>query len=396
MKRLGFLALTFALGCGSTRQVVRNDVQVETQLAPETALLEGEIATIRIKIRNQSADYLLLRSLEDPEGGVAMNFQTSRRGGLTWDRALDLYTHDETWIDPKTLEFGETAEVFNSGLMVPPVTEKGETSYDEQEFSIRFRLLDLPRRFRLRYWVLPRLYVLDRVYFPVATPPTNSPDETGRVMRYQRPTPGYLDRYARERLRGDFAAALRRDRFLFRPDPDMASLERTLVIRVNSKVPRRPFSKEDALRVAGISSPARVTFCSRLESWILYDAEGGCLLARKDRAVRIPYAEPEVFFALDTRERSAVVPEGHVEFQFLDETQLFFDEWYGHRGDDPTRDVRKTQIGVIFSSKRGENRYLQHLVLPDNRVIEFLQRAGAVGRLALKRGPAGTIRVAFR
>lgn len=396
MKQVGILALTLTLGCGSAKQFVRNDVVVDTELVPQTTLLEGEIATIKVKIRNHSPDYVLLRSLEDPEGGVAMTFQSSRRGGLTWDRTLDLYTHDEKWIDPRTLDYGTTAEVFNSGLIVPPVTEKGETVYDEQEFSIRFRLIDLPRHFRLRYWVLPKLYVLDRVYFPVAKPPTGTPDETGMAMRYQRPTPGYLDRYARERLRGDFAAALRRDRFLFRPDPDMASLERTVGIRVNAQVPRRPFSKQDALVVAGISSPVRVTYCTRLDSWILYDAEGGCHLVRKEGAVRIPHAEPEIFFALDARERSALVPEGHVEFQFLDETQLLFDEWYGHRGGDPSRDVRKTQVGVIFSPRRGENRYLQYLVLPDARVIEFLRRAGADGRLALKLGPAGTIRVGFR
>jgi hypothetical protein len=394
MTRCSAVALLLAMGCAAAPPAP--GLRVETDLVPQTVLLEGEIATIKIRIQNRSADYVLLRSLEDPEMGIAMNFQAARRGGLKWDRETDVYTHDEKWIDPDTLHYGTTAEVFNSGLIVPSLTEGGETFHDEQEFSIRFRLIDLPRQFRLRYWVLPRSLVLDRVYFPVNAPPTKSPDERDRVLRYQRPTPGYLDRYSRERLRGDFAAALRKDRFVFFPDDGMVSLEWTLGVRVNAQIPRRPFSKEDALRVAGIASPGRVTYCSRLEAWILFGQDGSCHLVRQEGAIRIPPADPEIFFALDARERSSVVPDGHAEFQFLDETQLLFDEWYGHRGGDPVRDVRKTQIGVIFSSTRGENRYAQYLVLPDARVIEFLERAGADGRLVLKRGPAGAIRVAFR
>ncbi len=365
------------------------ELEIETKLVPQDRLMEGEITTVTVRILNRSNQFILLRSLEDAGAGVAHLWQAKRPGALAWDKEFDIYAHDEK-------AAGTTDEVFNAGMMVPAIEEKGKRHYDEQELSFRFRLLDLPRVFKLRYWVLPRSMVLDRVYFPVSVPPKNAPADADRVTRYQLPTEYYLANYARERQVGDMASALRKDRFIFSPDVEATKREWTLTLRIKADVPPRPFSKEAAVRLAGIGVPAKTTFCSRLDAWILREADGRCVMARKEGAARIPPVDFEVFFDLDSREQRAVVPKGHVEFQFLDETQILFDEWYGHRPNDPARDIRKTQVGVIFSPNLGEDRYAQYLILPDSRVTEFLERAGLDPRIVLKKGPAGSIRVRLK
>ncbi|HLG41912.1 MAG TPA: hypothetical protein VI643_01010 [Planctomycetota bacterium] len=364
------------------------ELEIETKLVPQDRLMEGEIATVTVRIRNRSNRFILLRSLEDAGAGVAHLWQAKRPGALAWDKEFDIYAHDE-------MAAGTTDEVFNVGMMVPAIEELGKKHFDDQELGLRFRLLDLPRVFKLRYWVLPRSMVLDRVYFPVSVPPKNAPADADRVTRFQLPTDYYLSNYSRERQVGDMASALRKDRFIFSPDVEATKREWTLTLRVKADVPPRPFSREAAIRLAGVA-PAKTTYCSRLDAWILQEADGRCVLARREGASRIPPIDFDIFFELDSREQRAVVPKGHVEFQFLDETQILFDEWYGHRPNDPARDIRKTQVGVIFSPNLGEERYAQYLVLPDARVIEFLERAGSDPRIVLKKGPAGSVRVRLR
>jgi len=365
------------------------ELDIETKLVPQERLMEGEIATVTIRIRNRSNQFVLLRSLEDAGAGLAHLWQARRPGNLAWDKEFDIYAHDDK-------AAGSTDEVFNAGMLVPAIEERGKRHFDEQELGFRFRLLDLPRIFKLRYWVLPRSMVLDRVYFPVSVPAKNAPADADRITRYQLPTDYYLSNYARERQVGDMASALQKDRFIFSPDVEATKREWTLTMRVKADVPARPFSREAAIGLAGINAPAKTTFSSRLEAWILQEADGRCVLVRKEGVSRIPSTDFDIFFDLDSREQRAVVPKGHVEFQFLDESRILFDEWYGHRPDDPARDIRKTQVGVIFSPNLGEDRYAQYLVLPDSRVIDFLERAGLDPRIVLKRGPAGSIRVRLK
>jgi hypothetical protein len=361
------------------------ELEIEQTIEPVTRMLEGEIAAVRLKIRNRSDRFILLDTISDVRTGKGLCWHNARPGRLTYNLKFDNYSHDNR---PK----GRTAEVFNNGMIVPGIVEEGTTHLEEQQISLKIRLVDLPREFRLTYWVLPEPLIIEKVYFPLFENPRNPPKEAESIDMFQRPTRSYLQRYVRERHVGDFQGALKRDAFVFSLGIGFESTRWSLKLKVAAKVPRRKFSLLKAYAIAGVRNVEQYTFCSRVGAWFLRPKEDTTLMVLPDRAVKVPDTDFAVLFALDAGELDRFAPKGHVEIELRNDTHVFFMRWYqGTR-----EDILKGKTGVIQSARRSDDTYRHTLVLPEKELVTFFERAGGFKQVEIRKGPLGGFRVQLR
>src|SRR5262245_48813257 len=159
MKRILPLALLLAAGCQSGGSGGGNgaapppttgqDILITTELEYSSYPIEGNIGTFEVWIKNVSKNYIILRDLVQPGVGPVMTWQAARSGTLDYSARTDEFEYGSKPSD-------KPRPAFNVSLMAP-----GE----EIHLRPRIRLLQLPRRYLLNYFVLDRRELEAQVYF---------------------------------------------------------------------------------------------------------------------------------------------------------------------------------------------------------------------------------------
>ncbi|MBI2900685.1 MAG: hypothetical protein HYY17_10905 [Planctomycetes bacterium] len=294
MRRLGPLLL-FATACApQPRPDGGEDLVVAATI--ESPAIEGEIGTFRVRIRNATRSYVILRDLA-PRGSetASASWQVSLPGRIEYQAEPDSFLHDRK-------ARGPSAPLFNRGLLVP-----GE----EVSFRTRLRLLDLPRAFVLRYYSYSLDDVSKRVYFE-----KRGEQEVRYVRRFGK---DIEDRLARSGAPD--AASHRTVLFPYAEQVAARPLERGLELTAALKP--RPFTLEQARAKTGIAKEDERTFYAELELWALRSG-GRCVLAGPQRVVELPRMRnmTGLFHLMDVLDH----PKFEVEFQKETKT-LFADDY---------------------------------------------------------------------
>ncbi len=255
---------------------------------------EGELATLLFRIRNATAQNVLLRDLTAAGGpGAVLTWQFSQPGNVEYSRERDEWTHERR-------RAGKRPAVFNSGLLLA-----GEAI----AVRARFRLLGLPRDFALTYFELSRGELAQKVYFE---------ERLEGEMRYRRRMGADLDRAAVPDLRTD-AGGHRTVIFPFAQEVQPTT--KIKAVRIDAALEPRAFSLAEAARRAGVSTPEEHTFSAVLDGWVLRSGDGAWLVT-PSTVVPLPRLRQmeRLFHYVD------VVGVGRAEIEFLRETKTLFSD----------------------------------------------------------------------
>lgn len=247
------------------------DVAVQAEILAEEGreLVEGDVVTVRLTIENRLIDrnVLLARlfpALSD-EGGIA--WQNTEWGKLSYFRRDDaFYLYD----DP----LQSTEPVFNHGF-IPP---RGSLA-----LTMKIRLLNMPRRFELKYYRLSIDETAQSVYFP---------EQSSREYRTFRKSPKgeieamLLPRDEKPRRNEQEESRIHEKLRVVLFQPTMLHRYSVSLITIDRPIRRRTFSAEQAARRIGAPAGAPHTYCSALNSWIIRRGERTWMVnEREERSI---------------------------------------------------------------------------------------------------------------
>lgn len=295
MKRALLLGLLAAAGCtpsasprmnGEEGPTQGSALEIHTELEYSTLPMDGEVGTFEVWIKNVSKQYVILRDLVQPGLGSVMHWQVPRSGALQYNvqtGAFDYEPHRASAAD-------EQRRAYNVALLTP-----GE----EIHLKPRIRLLRLPRRFGINYFVLDRRQLSESVYFESRT--------QGRIQ-YRRLTGEALDLAlvsphvpdkrevikARPRVSSHRTVVYPHAETLLEPPR-----HEPLVLDV--RLDPRPFTMQEAASRAGIAPKdlgSDHTFYANAEAWILRGEKGLVMVTQRIAQPLPEIGDPDLFFFL--------------------------------------------------------------------------------------------------
>lgn len=329
--RTGSLILLLAAACGPTVRLENpksGPLKVEWQAVGETEWVEGELATLSIRIANATPDYVLLLKLEPADASPALHWQEAREGRIRYDGGLDEYVY-------RPREEDVTEPVFNTGLLCP-----GETI----AIRVRLRLLNLPAGLTLHYRSYTPESLSRDVYFHAAT-------EYGD-LRFRH--------LVGSDLRNKLFAAAEPDRATHRTvlfPHSLSGVWKREVLAVDRSLRPRDFTLQEAGEKIGVAAgPVRYTFFSTLDAWAIQQERKAWLVNHTWVKPVAPAIRPEALYQfLDA------VDGDSVEVEFRDETKSLF-----------PKDVK-----LIPAFRKGRHRWIAFVRRAD--WTAFLEKVGEYG-----------------
>lgn len=255
----------------------RNDLAIRAELSFDSLPLEGELGTFEVRIKNVSSTVVILRDMVHPEGGTVATWQVSLPGTLEYNARAETFDYDPATRAP------QPRPAFNVALLRP-----GE----EILLRPKIRLLHLPRRYSVNYFVLERTDLSSDVYFET---------RDGRRLRYRRLFGEEIDKALSPGARPDSSS----HRTVVYPHAEgLLETPRRQEAVLDVRLDRRPFSLKDAAARAG-TTPEQIgaghTYCSSLEAWILKGPAGTVMVgARETQSVPETDNLEALFFILDS------------------------------------------------------------------------------------------------
>ena len=267
-----------AAGCGGPathrpKDVAPADLEVrfDIDFTSASAPVEGELATFVVTIKNTGEYYVLLRNLEQ-EGRTVASWHREMPGSLQLRETADEFAYDPR---ERTLV---TPAVFNTSLIVP-----GE----EIIFKPRIRLLNLPREFALNYFAYGPTEVKNEVYF--------LENRDARPMKFRRITD---DKLLEKALLFDPTVNVGSHRTVLFPHAEKVKFTpKRVVVKLDTPLDRRTFTRDQALAKAGLSvdDVRETSFCAGLDAWAFRTTAGGALVGTQLTAPLPRIDFPEVF-----------------------------------------------------------------------------------------------------
>lgn len=235
------------------------DVAVEIESAGASPR-EGELATVVFRIRNGTANTLILRDLSLPRdlmlagsSGAVMTWQFAQAGVVTY-----LADRDE-WTYEKGKRTDAPRPVFNSGLLVSDETLVVRT---------RVRLLEMPMDFQFSFFELTTDDLRRKVYFEF---------REQKLVRYRTLVGRELESRLLPSLRMDEAG----HRFVIFPHAEpIASMTLLKTFRLQQPLRPRPFRLDQASAKAGVKKPrtGEYTYSLVFDGWVLPKESGHVLV----------------------------------------------------------------------------------------------------------------------
>jgi hypothetical protein len=369
-----------------------NALEVNWDLTPVGKPIEGEMGLVRMKLRNRSAQFcVFIKSVIDAESGLAVHWQRSRGGSVTYNSKEDEYVHDRTAHDPRFAEPLETPAVFNHGFLAPRITFEKQEYVEGHDVHLHIRLIRLPRSVAIEYFALTQEEVINNVYFPVhRASEKGEPHST--LDRYERPTQAGLDQIIKLRHISRDKTWTHKEDVIY-PAVVYAPVVRRQVM-VNLKVEQRAFSQADALAKSHLSEPdvKAFSYSCRFNAWVLRLRDDRTLLVDENSADEIGKVDPAIFDQQDTPDADGRKPT-LVEMEFLDSDSVVLflqDERYKP---DKSK-LKEGSIGRIYTADtRTGRRVFLNLKIEEWR--EFLKACGTF-HLVLKQVPSGRISITAR
>ncbi len=289
------LALVFAACAAPPASAGKKtgDIEVTCELdVPALKPREGELASVKFRIRNATDRIAILRDLTLEGGADALvTWQFSQAGDVVYLPDKDEWTYGRR-------KAGKRRPVFNSGLLAPTeaILIRG-----------RVRLLDMPKTFKMSYFLLTRQEASQKVYFEIVR---------NRETRYVLRTPAELDGLLAPNPDVD-AAGHRIAIFPYAEQVVSTALSRTL--QIDTPLTPRPFRPEEAVRKAGFAAAEERTYTTSFDGWVIRSGGDFRLVtaSSNDPLPRLPRMELTFHF-LDSLEP------GQVEIEFLGETKTLF------------------------------------------------------------------------
>jgi len=295
MRRPVLLAALLAAGCGASPP--RNgdggakppppgqELVVTSELEFSSLPIEGEIGTFEVWIRNATNQWVILRDLVQADVGSVMTWQVPKPGTLLYNPATDEFEYD-----PKRAD--KPRQAWNGSLLCP-----GE----EIHLRPKIRMLHLPRRYRLNFFLLGRADLETQVYFE---------ERKDRQVRYRRlrgqaldgalapPARGAEDPKARPRV-SSYRTVVFPHAETVLETPQQAPF--VLDVRLDG----RPFRLGDAIEKAGVTAEdvgRNYTYFAAQERWVLRAEKTGLVMVNSRGALRLPETNniDTLFFLFDT------------------------------------------------------------------------------------------------
>lgn len=370
-------------------------LRIELEPSPVRRAVEGELALVRVRLRNVSDNYFIfLQSITDAETGSGLRWFRSRPGRLKYDKANDLYLY-ERWVEAERFAPPpRTLPVFNDGLIIPrwtSVNQRGETETFEEErtFKVFVRLFRLPRTLRVDYVILSFEEMEQLVYVFQAKP---SEAQSGSELRdrFLRQGKNWLERYVARRHYEDPESPIRRDVFLLPPaGPGFTLPVRSSTVTVNMAVAPREFSAEAAAAKAGLSVSCVIDYSIRLDSWVVADPLGQVSLVNERETIPVGRTDPRLFLSLDLSREEAGRDPSPIEVQFLNRTEVFYSDFFEYLEQLPPRGA-EIPAGKIYFARSGEQQSAFLLLRPED-LRGFLSVAGRETEVE-DVGPRGRVR----
>ena len=326
---------------GTTRENADLSIRWEITDAETLHPRQGDLATIRFTITNESRWVVVLKNLTflaDPRSretaSAVATWQRTRTGTLTYTPARDSWKY-VSGNDPLKIGYGAT--VFNSGLLAP-----GEST----SVTARVQLIRMPRIYHVLYFRLTPAELRQKVYFEV---------REGGKTEY------------RTLLGPDLARVLAPGQgrrvvlFPHAEGPDRNA--RIEVQKMDMKLRNRAFSLSAAASKAGVDDPSDVAWCDALDGWILPRGKDNLLVTSSGITPLPTFRQPaRITFYVDSTGL------GKLEIEFLRETKSLFTEQYG---------TRMVAVSPPSHQLARAPRFL--LFLPTRELLPFLQVAREVG-----------------
>ncbi|MBI2931931.1 MAG: hypothetical protein HYY16_09790 [Planctomycetes bacterium] len=246
---------------------------VRSELDFSSSPVEGEIGTFDVRIRNVSSKYVILRDLADPDAGTLVTWQVSLPGTLRYDPRAGEFEYDPNRRPP------QPRPAWNVALLCPN---------EEIALRPRIRLLRLPRRYLLDYFVLEKDDLSSSVYFEHRAPGgiryrRLSGDDLGMALS---PTVSPLDQ------------AVRSHRTVVYPHAEsLLQSPRREPLILSVPLERRSFTLTDAAAAVG-TPPTEFTYWINGDSWVLRDADGLHLAGPRGAQPLPQISDIETFFFL--------------------------------------------------------------------------------------------------
>ncbi|MBI3856014.1 MAG: hypothetical protein HY293_10025 [Planctomycetes bacterium] len=232
-------------------------VEVESSTASPR---EGDLSTVVFKIRNGTANALVLRDLTQPRdlmlagsSGAVMTWQFTQAGLVSYSAEKDEWTYE------KGRRSDAPRPVFNSGLLVPEET---------LQVRARVRLLEMPMDFQFSYFELSPEELRRKVYFEF---------REAKLMRYRT----LVGRELADRLVPSLRPEEAGHRFVIFPHAEpIASTTLLKTFRLNQPLRPRFFRLDQACQKAGIKKPRAgdYSYSTAYDAWVLPKDNGHVLV----------------------------------------------------------------------------------------------------------------------
>lgn len=272
-------------------------VILSAEIDPQSSLLEGDLASLKIRIQSIPGRYVLLRELAlRGEASAVIRWQIPLEGHISYDPSPDEYRFDRHLPEP-------TMPIFNTGFLA---------SSEDIVVHLRVRLLGLPKELILSYTPFTGEQVSDHIYF-------ERPEE--KVFRYKRCSGKDLEKALMTRTNvGPDITTIRRIIF---PHAESPLLElNTASLILDLPIRKRSFTLQEARKKSQITAVEAVTYASSFRSWILRGG-GKTVLVNPNEVRELPIIDLQAFLYLDQ-----LADHEKLEIEFLKETGILFADEY--------------------------------------------------------------------